>query len=155
MAVMASLTLLPAILGLFGDKVNKFRLPSIRRRKVAQSEKGGFWDVMTRTVMRRPAVSFILAAGLLLAVTMPYLDINKGMAGISALPDDLRSKQGYIALQEDFGWGTDAPAVVVVDGETDSESTLAGIASLESIVGTKEAFASSWIETYPEENRLP
>ncbi|MFC2027386.1 MMPL family transporter [Chloroflexota bacterium] len=153
-AVLASLTLLPAVLGLFGDKVNKFRLPSIHRRKagaVANSDTG-FWAVTTRMVMRRPALSFLLAVGLLLAITVPYLDINKGMAGISALPDDLKSKQGYIALQEDFGFGQDAPAVVVVDGQTDSTAVQAGIASLTSIVETNDAFASSWVETYPEAN---
>jgi len=153
-AVLASLTLLPAVLGLFGDKVNKFRLPSIRRRKTVQvaNANKGFWDIITGIVMRRPAVSFILAAGFLLLVTMPYVDINKGMAGISALPDDFRSKQGFSALQEDFGWGTDAPAIIVIDGKTDSESTLAGIAGLQDIIENEDAFATSWVETYPEKD---
>ena len=150
-AVLASLTLLPALLGLFGDRVNKFRLPSIRRRRTASPVHSdtGFWAMTTRMVMKRPVLSFMIAAGILISIMIPYLDIDKGMAGISTLPDDLKSKQGYIALQDDFGFGQDAPAVVVVDGPTDSADVQAGIAYLESIVDSEDVFASSWIEAYP------
>jgi len=152
-AVLASLTLLPAVLGLFGDKINKFRLPSIRRRAYATNDGNtGFWAAASRMVMRRPILSFMFAAGLLMAATIPYFDIDEGMAGISALPDDLKSKQGYLALQEDFGFGQDDPAIVVIDGRTDSAELQAGIANLENMVENDDAFTSSWVETYPEAN---
>ena len=78
-AVTASLTLLPAVLSLMGDRVNKFRVPLVGKRQAqAPDQSGGFWDAVTRTVMRRPIVSLVLTAGLLIAATVPYFYINTG-----------------------------------------------------------------------------
>ena len=151
-AVLASMTLLPAILGLMGDKVNALRIPLIQRRKVGQptDANSGFWYWTARAVMRRPVVSLVIAAGLLLAAAVPYLDINLGVAGVSALPDSVRSKEAFIVLQEEFGFGQDAPAVVVIDGQTDSESVQAAIERLEAAVASDPAFIPSGLEVYPE-----
>ena len=98
-AVLASMTLLPAVLGLMGDKVNAIRIPFIQRRKTSESaEAGGFWYWTARTVMRRPVISLVVAAAVLLAAASSYFDINLGEAGVSALPDGLRSKEAFIVL---------------------------------------------------------
>ena len=151
-AVLASMTLLPAILGLMGDKVNAIRIPFIQRRKTSQSAEasGGFWYWTARTVMRRPVVSLVLAAGLLVAAASSYLDINTGMPGISAIPDGLRAKDGFIVLQQEFGFGQDLPAVVVIDGQTDSESVQAAIERLQAAVASDPAFVPSELEVHPE-----
>ena len=151
-AVLASVTLLPAVLGLMGDKVNAIRIPLIQRRKAGQpaGASGGFWDWTARTVMRRPVVSLVVAASLLVAAAVPYLDINLGDAGVSALPDDLRSKAAFIVLQEEFGFGQDAPAVIVIDGQTDSQSVQAAIGRLEATLATDPAFVTSELEAHPE-----
>ena len=151
-AVLASMTLLPAILGLMGDKVNAIRIPFIQRRKVGQPTEasGGFWYWTARAVMRRPVVSLVVAAGLLLAAASSYLDINLGTAGVSALPDGLRSKEGFIVLQQEFGFGQDAPAEIVIDGQTDSESVQAAIKRLEAAVASDPAFVTLELEVYPE-----
>jgi len=151
-AVMASLTLLPALLGLLGDRVNRWRIPIIQRREVVPGAgaAGGFWDRTARLVTRRPVVSLILAGGLLIAAAVPYFDAQMGMSGISGLPDDLRAKQGFVALQEEFGFGQDAPAIVVIDGPTDSQEIQAGISDLEAAVASDPSFVSSALEVYPE-----
>jgi RND superfamily putative drug exporter len=151
-AVMASLTLLPALLSLLGDRVNRWRLPVIQRRGVATGAgaAGGFWDRTARIVTRRPIVSLILAGGLLIAAALPYFDAKMGMSGISGLPDDLRAKQGFVALQEEFGFGLDAPAVVVIDGPTDSPEIQAGISDLEAAIASDPSFVLSWLEVHPE-----
>lgn len=153
-AVMASLTLLPALLGLFGDKVNAIRIPYIQRRNVTQAveSRGGFWDRIARLVTRRPVVSLIIAGGLLIAAAVPYFDASMGMSGISGLPDDLRAKQGFTVLQEEFGFGLDAPAIVVIDGPTDSQDVRAGITRLESALASDPSFVSSELEDYPGAN---
>jgi RND superfamily putative drug exporter len=134
-AVLASLTLLPAILGLFGDRVNAFRLriPFVQRRKTVKTSgaAGGFWVRTTRIVTRRPVVALVVAGGLLIAAAVPYFGGEMGMSGISAMPDDMRAKQGFLVLQEEFGFGQDEPAVIVIDGQTDSEAVQQGVASLE------------------------
>ena len=160
-AVLASMTLLPAILGLMGDKVNAIRIPFIQRRKVGHlrgvrspfgpaEASGGFWYWIARSVMRRPVVSLVVAAGLLLAAASSYLDINLGTNGVSALPDGLRSKEAFIVLQEEFGFGQDLPAVVVIDGQTDSESVQAGVKRLEAAFASDPAFVTAELEVHPE-----
>ncbi|MCH8065612.1 MAG: MMPL family transporter [Chloroflexi bacterium] len=151
-AMLASMTLLPAVLGLMGDRINAIRIPLIQRRKVGQPAEasGGFWDWTTRAVMRRPVVSVVLSAGLLVAAAVPYFDINLGATGVSALPDSLRSKEAFIVLQEEFGFGMNLPAVVVIDGRTDSESVVAAIKRLEAAVASDPAFVTSELEVFPE-----
>ncbi|MFB3093382.1 MAG: MMPL family transporter, partial [Dehalococcoidia bacterium] len=149
-AVLASMTLLPAVLGLMGDRINAIRIPLIQRRKGQPAEAGGgFWDWTARAVMRRPVISVVLSAGLLVAAAVPYLDINLGDTGVSAMPDGLRSKEAFIVLQEEFGFGQDAPAVVVIDGQTDSESVEAAIKRLEAAVASDPAFVTSELEVHP------
>ena len=151
-AVLASITLLPAVLGLMGDRVNAIRIPFIQRREVGQPSEadGGFWYWIARAVMRRPLVSLVLSAGLLVAAAVPYFDISLGTVGVSTLPDGLRSKQAFVVLQEEFGFGQDLPAVVVIDGQTGSESVQAAIKRLEAAVGSDPAFVTSELEVHPD-----
>jgi RND superfamily putative drug exporter len=72
--------------------------------------------------MRRPIVTLIIAGGLLVAALVPYFGSDMGMSGVSSLPDGVRSKDGFMALQEEFGYGQDAPAVVVIEGKTGLEA---------------------------------
>ena len=92
-AVIASLTLLPAILSLMGDRVDRFRVPLVGRRGApSAAREGGLWDRIISAVMRRPVISLVLAGGLLIAAAIPYFDINTGTSGVSELPDDFRAK---------------------------------------------------------------
>jgi len=151
-AVMAGLTLLPAILGVLGDRVNSWRVPFIQRRRDEQEAvpTGGFWGKAASIVMRRPVVSLVVAAGLLIAAAVPYFDANMGITGISGLPDYLRAKQGFLVLQEEFGFGQNAPATVVVDGPTDDPAVQAGISRLETSLESDPSFVSSHLEVHPD-----
>jgi RND superfamily putative drug exporter len=153
-AVLASMTLLPALLGLMGDKVNAIRLPLVQRRTTGQPAKvnRGFWDRTAHAVMRRPVVSLLLAGGLLLAAASSAFDINQGDVGISALPDDLMSMEAFVVLQEEFGFGQDLPAVVVIDGQTDLASVKQAITRLEAAIASDPAFATTTLEVHPDAN---
>jgi len=119
-AVIASLTLLPATLSLMGDRVNKFRLPLVGRQRAPSADlPQGFWYQITHTVMRWPAISLVLAAGLLIAAAAPFFDIRTGTSGVSEFPDHFRAKRGFEVIQEEFGFGLNAPAEVVIDGNFD------------------------------------
>jgi len=93
-AVLAALTLLPAVLSLMGDKVNALHVPFIGRSlaRGGEGKRGGFWDWIARGVMKRPVISLVVAAGLLIAATVPALSMDTGSAGISTLPDGFQSK---------------------------------------------------------------
>ena len=153
-AIAASLTLLPAILSLMGDKVNAIRIPFVQKQHGAQTYETstGFWANMTRVVTRVPVFSVVAVVAVLATAAVPFLDKNTGMSGISGLPDYLRSKQGYEQLQKDFHIGQDAPAVVVIDGDIASEKTQQGILALQASIKANPAFVATRVEPHPDKN---
>jgi RND superfamily putative drug exporter len=132
-SVLVSLTLLPALLGILGDKVNALRLPFTGRRVVHEggSSPNGFWDRVTRTVMRYPVVSLVATAALLIALAVPYLDIQTGSAGVSTLPDDRQSKEGFLILEKEFSFGLVSPAEIAIDGDVNGPEVQQSIQRLE------------------------
>ena len=143
-SVAASLTLLPAVLALLGDKVNALRVPIVGRRLARQGagngEGGGFWDWVTRAVMRRPVISLVLTAGLLLAAAVPYLDMETGTNDVSTLPDSLDAKKAFALLEREFSFGLVAPAYVVIDGDRQSDWVSTGIERLGTALANDPAF---------------
>ena len=78
-SVIAALTLLPAVLGLLGDKVNALRIPFVGRRSLeASNPEGRFWGAILRRVLSRPVLSLALSAGLLVALALPVLRMDVG-----------------------------------------------------------------------------
>ena len=127
-AVMALLTLLPAVLTLMGDKVNALRVPFVGRRMERQAEDttGGFWDWTTRTVMRFPVISLVVVGGLMIFSASYYLDLNTGFNGIDAFPDGVQSKDAFLLLEDKFSFGLVSPVEIVIDGDADSQGVKDG-----------------------------
>jgi uncharacterized membrane protein YdfJ with MMPL/SSD domain len=114
-SVVAALTLLPALLGLLGDKVNALRIPIVGRGSLqASNPEGRFWGAIIRRVLRRPGLSLALSAGLLVALALPVFRMDIGTNGVSSLPDRFVSKQGFEAVARDFPGRTTDPAEIVV-----------------------------------------
>ena len=153
-AILASLTLLPALLSLFGDKVNSIRIPFLQTGAVAASgdDASGFWAKTTRLVTRKPVVSAVLSVGLLLAAAVPYLDKQSGMSGISGIPDSLRAKQGFMVLVNDFHMGMQQPAMIVIDGNVNSQSSQNAIASLDAQIAADPSFTGVSFVPYPQKD---
>jgi uncharacterized membrane protein YdfJ with MMPL/SSD domain len=150
-SVVAALTLLPAVLGLLGDRVNALRIPIIgRSAERGTATEGRFWSAVARAVMRRPVVSLVLSAALLLAAAVPVLDLNTGFAGIRTFPDHLPSKQGFLALEEEVGVGTTDSVDVVVDGDVGSPPVAAAVDRLAGELRREPAFRQPNLEEFPE-----
>ncbi len=127
-AVAAALTLLPAVLGLLGDRVNKGKIPALSG--TAYHEGGGrFWHRVTGVVTARPLVSVLLAGGLLLAAASPYLGLNTGQNFIESLPEDSPGRHAFTVLNEEFNTGA-VTTSIVIDGATDDEAVAAAVQSL-------------------------
>jgi len=125
-SVVAALTLLPAVLGLLGDRIDSLRIPIVGRRSVdAANPEGRFWSAVVRRVLRRPGLSLALSAGLLIALALPLLGIKIGTSGVTTLPDRFVSKQGFVALERDFPGTTTDPVEIVVSGGSGPEVTQA------------------------------
>ena len=136
-SVLAALTLLPAMLGLLGDRINAGRIPIFGRT----GGRSVFWSRLVRAVMRRPVVSLVLAAGFLIALALPAVTLDTGSQGPSALPDRFESKRGYVLLNEEFpGRTTDPVEIAVADSQT-------GIARLESGLDARPIFGEPSTET--------
>ena len=149
-SVATALTLLPALLGLLGDRVNAWRLPVFGR--MATREESPFWSRVVRAVMRRPVVSLVLSTAALLVMATPILALRSGEAGVSTLPDRLAAKQGYEALNAEFPGETTAPVEVVIAGDADSPAVAAGIERLRAGQPSDEVLglADASVERSPE-----
>jgi uncharacterized membrane protein YdfJ with MMPL/SSD domain len=128
----AALTLLPAVLGILGDRVNAGRLPYFGRAVGGQAAaESRFWTRVVESVMRRPVVSLVVATALLLAAAAPVLGLKTGTAGIETLPDRFQTKRGFLLLNEEFPGQTTSPVEIVVEGPADSDEVTRGLERLE------------------------
>ncbi|BCL23754.1 membrane protein [Streptomyces tuirus] len=114
-AMVGSVTVLPALLSLLGERVEKGRLPFLRRR-----ERGGgrqdsrFWTAVLRRVLAKPVVAVAVAAGALLAITAPALGMKTQQLTLDQeFGDSLPIVQTYNRLNDAFPGGSE-PAEVIV-----------------------------------------
>jgi RND superfamily putative drug exporter len=121
-AVLASMTLLPAVISLLGDRIESLKV----RRRGSPESQGRFWDRITRTVMGRPVLSVVLSAGFLLLAASSVFSINSGLSGVSTLPAEMESKQAFEILATEFAGGFTSPIEVVVNGEG-AEATMSNL----------------------------
>jgi uncharacterized membrane protein YdfJ with MMPL/SSD domain len=111
-AMLGSLTVLPAVLSKLGDRVERGRVPFVGRFRRYEAG-GGFWCATVNRVLRRPVISLVLAGGLLLALAVPALGLRTVQPGIETYPQSLPSIQTYNKIEAAFP-GSEIPAAVVV-----------------------------------------
>jgi uncharacterized membrane protein YdfJ with MMPL/SSD domain len=146
-SVLAALTLLPAVLGLLGDRINALRIPYFGRAAERAGTESRFWGAVVHAVMRRPVVSLVLAAGFLLALAAPVLGLETGSQGRSTLPDRFESRQGYALLQQEFPGQTTDPVEIAVAGSASSPQLRAAIERLEGELARRPSFGEPSVET--------
>ncbi|MEV7244870.1 MMPL family transporter [Streptomyces sp. NPDC093248] len=114
-AMVGSVTVLPALLSLLGERVEKGRIPFLgRRRRRGGGSESRFWTAVLRGVLARPLVSVVVAAGALLAVAAPALGMKTQQLTLDQeFGDSLPIVQTYDRLNEAFPGGSE-PAQVVV-----------------------------------------
>ncbi len=119
-AVLATLTLVPAMLSLLADRLywprrRRYTITASATRDHGTVHKG-FWGAVSRAVMTRSVVSVVLVGTLLVAAALPYLDLERGTASVESLPPgDVR--RAYELLAENFPAGLNDPVAIVVDAE--------------------------------------
>jgi RND superfamily putative drug exporter len=148
-AVTAALTLLPAVLGLMGDRINSLRiaLPGRKSRSAAEEQGHGFWERMSGAVMKHPVLSIVLAGGLLIAATAPTFAMDTGMAGVDTFPGYTDSKEAFLVLDEEFSAGLTSPIEIVVDGDVNSPPVQAAIGELQAMLEADDRFGPSLLQT--------
>jgi RND superfamily putative drug exporter len=111
-AMLGSLTVLPALLSRLGDKVDRGHVPFVGRLRRDDGD-GRIWGAIVDRVLRRPVLSAVLAGGLLVALAIPALQLRLAQPGPDTFPKSLPAVQAYDHMQEAFP-GTALPANVVV-----------------------------------------
>ena len=109
-AMLGSLTVLPALLSKLGDNVDRLRVPFVHRLRRDDGE-GRIWGAIIDRVLRRPALSAALAAGVLIALAVPALQLHTANPSIDTYPQNLLKT--YNRMKDAFP-GTQVAASVVV-----------------------------------------
>jgi RND superfamily putative drug exporter len=113
-AVLGSLTFLPAILSMLGPWTDRGRIPFLGRRRTAARESK-FFGALARAVVRRPLAWGGVAAIVLLALAAPALRLNLEDPGIHSLPPNVPVVHSLADISQAFPGGP-VPAEVVVTG---------------------------------------
>ncbi len=128
-AVIGSLTVLPAVLAGMGDKLEKGRLPFIGKRQ-SQARESRMWGWLTDRVMRRPKLAIIVAGGALVALTIPAFGMQTKLPGIESYDKSQPVIQTYLKVQEAFPSEADYATVVVKAADVNAPAVKTAIADL-------------------------
>ena len=150
-SVVAALTLLPAVLTLLGDRVERARIPLVNRGGRGESR---FWGRVVARVQRSPVVFLVAGTALLLLFALPALRLETGSNGIATLPDDLPSKRGFNALASSFPTATIEPIRIVIVGDAGSPDTQSLVETFRSRLRVDPEFGTQRLETAPSNELL-
>jgi RND superfamily putative drug exporter len=109
-AVLAAVTLLPALLGFVGFTIDKFRVG-----RHTASGRETVWHRWARQVQRRPAVIALAGLAVLVLAAVPALQLRLGAADASNDPKSSTTHKAYDLIAEGFGVGANGPVLVVAD----------------------------------------
>src|SRR5918994_1625923 len=123
-AVVISVTLLPAELAILGHNVNRLRLGFLRRR---HADTGGIWGRISDYVLARPVTITVVTLAVLLVLALPVATFNLGFNGNKALPDAVDAKKALATLENNFTLGLTSPAIVLIDPGQDQNIFGSGI----------------------------
>ncbi|MGH3024395.1 MAG: MMPL family transporter [Gaiellaceae bacterium] len=130
MAVLGSLTVLPALLCRFGDGVDRLRVPLIHRLR-RDDGKGRMWSAIVDRVTRRPALWAAVSGGALVALAIPAFQLHLATPAPDTYPRSIPAVETYVRMQEAFP-GTALPANVVVKApDVNAPAVQAAIQELE------------------------
>jgi len=134
-ALIASLTLLPAVLALLGNRINALSLQRLlRRNRVTRRERGtgesgGFWYRLSETVMRRPIIIALAVLAILVTLGLPFLRVSFSTPDVKLLPANQDARIVSERLTQDFAQQGNAQLEIAITtrGEVLSSSNLANL----------------------------
>jgi RND superfamily putative drug exporter len=137
-AVLGSLTVLPATLSALGHRIEKGRVPLLGRLRNRVGNVG-IWSRVLDRVLRRPLLSAIVSAGVLVALTVPVLGMETSLGGTDDNSRDLPVMQTYDRIQAAFPSEGSAEMVVIKADDATSQEVVSGIKALEAEAAARPA----------------
>ena len=141
-AVSAALTLLPALLGLLGDRVNWLTIPILGRRRPPESG-GGFWGAVTGVVTTRPVISAVASSVLLLALAFPVTTMTLGNGGLTMIPEEEDVRHAFDVVIADFSDGIITADIVVLASNVSAGPVLNAVNDLKSSLESDQFFGNA------------
>ena len=114
-AMVGSITVLPALLSKLGDRVEKGRIPFLHRLRSRDGESR-VWGAILDRVLARPKLSAFAATALLVVMAVPALGLKTGVPGTDSLPRDLAVMQTFDRIEAAFPGGP-LPAIVAIKAD--------------------------------------
>jgi len=127
-AMLGSLTVLPALLAHLGERVEKGRIPLLSRLR-RQSGENRFWSAILTPALRHPRGSVIAAAAVLLALAFPVLDMHTVQTGLDSAPRSAPTVETINRIQAGFP-GSAQPALVAIKANADAPATRKAVEEL-------------------------
>jgi RND superfamily putative drug exporter len=115
-AMLGSVTFLPALLSKLGDNIEKVRVPFIGRLRHRNHGESRVWGWVLDRVLARPVISAVAAVAVLLALALPALNMHTINPGVAGLPRSLPVMQTYDRIQAAFPGGP-LPATVAIKAD--------------------------------------
>jgi putative drug exporter of the RND superfamily len=150
-SVIASATLLPALLGVLGDRVDRLRIPIVGRRSLeAANPEGRVWGAIVHAVLRRPVLAVCVSVAVLLAAASPIFGLQIGTSGPTLLPTRFEARQGFEALHRYFPGATADPVEIVLARGATQPSAERALAQLRRTLASDPRFGPGQIERPPD-----
>jgi len=112
-AVLAALSLLPAVMSLLGTHLFGGKLPAFLRRR-GKPHKAGLWGRWARVVTGHPWLCTVVAAAILAPLIVPLFSLHLGQEDIGVTPTSTTERQAFDLLSAGFGPGYNGPLLVAV-----------------------------------------
>jgi RND superfamily putative drug exporter len=119
-AVFAAITLLPAMLGALGPRIDSLRV-KLGKTHPDDKEPHG-WRRWAERVSARPGIATVVSVLILLVLALPVLQLDLGQNDISALPEETTSRQAYDGLNKGFGPGVNGPLLIASEFSSPAEA---------------------------------
>ena len=128
-AMLGSLTVLPALLAKLGDRIDKGRIPFLHRIRGDRSNNR-VWRAILTPALRHPVASAAGAVALLVVIALPALRLNPAQSGLDSLPKSAATVDTILRIQDAFSNGAAAPAIVAIQADMKAPATKHALAAL-------------------------
>jgi RND superfamily putative drug exporter len=118
--MVAAVTLLPALLGFAGYRVDRLRIPLLGRRVARASDRGEYASRWSRAVQGRPWTAVAVGTAVLLALAVPATDLRLGFPDAGNNSEGQKTRVAYDLMAEGFGEGTNGQLTLATDLPTPS-----------------------------------
>jgi putative drug exporter of the RND superfamily len=136
-AVLAALTLLPAMLAITGPHINSLRVRGRHPdRRDATRPKQGVWARWAEGVARHPVIAMLAALAILIPLAVPLLSLNLGQKDVAALSTSTTERRAYDLISQNFGPGVNGPLIVAVSLGSPAQASSASSSGSPSSAGS-------------------